>query len=395
MKILYHHRTRATDAQRVHILEIVQAFRGLGHQVEIVSLVETDGAQRMDREVAEVGWKKVISRIPFAHEAVQLGYNLVGFPLLLSKTLAVKPDFIYERYSLFNFTGVLVARLTGRPLILEVNSPFAIEQKADREIWAERFAQWTERLICSAATKVIVVSSPLRRIMARIGVPDDKLVLMSNGVNRDHMKPAVAPPSLRRSLGLEGKVVIGFVGWFRPWHGLEFLLKAFHHSGLAGQNVGLLLIGHGPALPELKRYVAANGLENAVVFTGALPHDDVPKYLDIMDIAVQPAANEYCCPMKILEYLALGKPLVGPRQENIQELVREGVDALLYPPDDEAALIGALCQLALDQDTRLAMARNARQAIEERGYLWSRNAQRVIDLVASPRRAVAGRSELC
>jgi len=147
-------------------------------------------------------------------------------------------------------------------------------------------------------------------------------------------------------------------------------------------------------MPGLLEYVKTNNLEGAVVFTGAIPHAMVPQYLELFDIAVQPAANEYCCPMKILEYFGLGKPLVGPRQENIQELVREGVDALLYPPGDEAALIAALRSLALDPQKRLAMSRNAAAAIEERGYLWTRNAERVVALArpSAPRTANGGAS---
>src|SRR4051794_15843206 len=190
MKIVYHHRTRATDAQRVHILEIVQAFRKLGHEVLIASLVDTEAPQDAAKEAPEASWKKLARKIPFAYEAIQLGYNLIGIPLLLTKVISWKPDFIYERYSLFNFTGIAVARLTRKPLILEVNSPFVLEQKADKDIRAVRFAGWTERVICSAATKVIVVTNPLKRIMTGLGVAADRLVVMSNGINPDHMRPA-------------------------------------------------------------------------------------------------------------------------------------------------------------------------------------------------------------
>src|ERR1700729_1998830 len=100
MRIVYHHRTRATDAQRVHILEIVNAFRELGHEVTIASLVDTEAPQDVAKEAAEAGWKHLARKIPFAHEAIQLGYNVVGVPLLLSKVLRWKPVFIYERYSL-------------------------------------------------------------------------------------------------------------------------------------------------------------------------------------------------------------------------------------------------------------------------------------------------------
>jgi glycosyltransferase involved in cell wall biosynthesis len=96
---------------------------------------------------------------------------------------------------------------------------------------------------------------------------------------------------LRRSLGLCGQTVIGFVGWFRNWHGLGMLLEAFHGSGLAAQNTKILLIGDGPAMPELREYVRRHGLESSVLFTGPLPHAEVPRYLDLIDIAVQPAGK--------------------------------------------------------------------------------------------------------
>jgi len=380
MRIVYHHRTRATDAQRVHILEMVHAFREVGHEVSIVSLVETEGVQDVAKDASEAWWKRLVRRIPFAYEGIQLGYNLVGIPLLAGKVLSSHADFIYERYSLFNFTGVFVAWVTRRPLILEVNSPFFLEQKTDNDIRAGKLAGWAERLVCRAATKVIVVTGPLKRIMIGLGVPPDRLVVMPNGVNPKHMRTGDNAEARRRELGLAGKVVIGFVGWFKKWHGLELLLQAFHESDLQVANAALLLIGDGPAMSDLRNYAAQNGLGQSVVFAGAVPHADVPGYLDVIDIAVQPAANEYCCPMKILEYMSLGKPLVAPRQENIQELVLEGSDAELFKPNDPADLIRALTMMVRHPSIRQSMGESARRSIDRRGLLWTTNAQRVIDL---------------
>jgi glycosyltransferase involved in cell wall biosynthesis len=134
-------------------------------------------------------------------------------------------------------------------------------------------------------------------------------------------------------------------------------------------------------MPDLKRYVEANGLEQSVVFAGAVPHEKVAPYLKLIDIAVQPAANEYCCPMKIIEYMGLGKPVVAPRQENIEELLREGAEALFFAPGDRAALANALATLVANAAQRQQMGAAALAAIHERGYLWTRNAERVIDLV--------------
>ena len=175
-----------------------------------------------------------------------------------------------------------------------------------------------------------MVSTPLRRILEQAGVRPEKIMVMPNGVCLQHFQPASASVELRQRLGLAGQTVIGFVGWFRQWHGLEMLLEAFQRSGLGRQRVKVLMIGDGPAMPELREFTADKGLTEHVIFTGPLPHAEVPAYLDLIDIAVQPAANEYCCPMKILEYMALAKPIVAPRQENIQELLRENESACFF-----------------------------------------------------------------
>lgn len=137
------------------------------------------------------------------------------------------------------------------------------------------------------------------------------------------------------------------------------------------------------AMPDLQSYVRQHGMNKYVVFTRALPHSEVPRYLDVIDIAVQPAANEYCCPMKILEYMGLGKPLIAPRQENIEELVRGGFDAELFTPNDRGDLARALTKLAQDPQARCYMGENARRSIDSRGFLWTTNAQRVIDLATA------------
>jgi glycosyltransferase involved in cell wall biosynthesis len=383
MRIVYHHRTRSTDAQRIHIQEIVRAFEELGHQVNVAGLVPLEtGQEDAARDAGEAAWKRLARRIPYAYEAAQLAYNLVGVPMLLKSALKVHADFIYERYALYNFAGAIVARLLRIPLVLEVNSPFALEQARDGDIRGLRFARWAEASICNQARMVIVVSTPLARLMEAAGVEPRKLAVMSNGVALNRFEPQPRE-KLRRQMGLDGAPVIGFVGWFRNWHGLEMLIDVFAQSGLAAHGVKVMLIGDGPAMPDLRAAVAAHQLAGSVIFTGPLPHEAVPAYLDLIDIAVQPAANEYCCPMKIIEYMALGKAIVAPRQENITELLREDEEALYFAPGDAEGLGRCLTALAGSAELRRRIGASARAAVSRRGFSWRANAQRVIDLVAS------------
>ncbi len=385
MRILYHHRTRSTDAQRIHIQEIVKAFEELGHEVDIASLVPTDAEQQnAARDAGDALWKRLARRIPFSYDILQLAYNIVGLPMILAAVLRRRPDFIYERYALLNFSAALAARLCRIPLVLEVNSPFALEQMRDGDIRLPRFAAWSEIAICNMATRVVVVSSPLRRILERAGVTPDKIAVMPNGVCLEKFQPQAASPALLERLGLAGSTVIGFVGWFRKWHGLELLLEAFERSGLAGGGVKVLLIGDGQAMPDLKNYVAQHRLESDVVFTGPLPHGEVPQYVDLIDIAVQPAANEYCCPMKIFEYMALAKPIVAPRQENIQEVLRDGEEARFFTPGDANSLASALREVAGDAVAAREMGGRCRKAITGRGFVWRENARRVVEMLDRP-----------
>jgi len=384
MRIVYHHRTRSTDAQRIHIQEIVRAFQELGHTVHVVSLVPLDAAEEnAERDAGDPFWKKLVRKIPFAYEAAQLAYNAVGIPLVLTRVLRSKADFVYERYALFNFAGVVTAKLCGIPLVLEVNSPFALEQARDGEIRGVRFAGWTESLICHMATRVIVVSTPLARLMRSAGAAAEKIEVMPNGVSLQDFRPGGVSTELRRRLGVTDHLIVGFVGWFRNWHGLELLLEAFRRSRLKEKRVKIVLIGDGPAMPDLRSFVERHNLKNHVLFTGPLPHAEVPPYLDLIDIAVQPAANEYCCPMKILEYMALGKPIIAPAQENIQELLTDQ-EAVFFTPQDAQSLSDALEALACDRERVKEMGRNARAAIHRRGFLWTANAQRVVDMVEPP-----------
>jgi glycosyltransferase involved in cell wall biosynthesis len=223
----------------------------------------------------------------------------------------------------------------------------------------------------------------LKRIVAGEGIDPAKIVVMPNGVDLAAFGTAPDATRLRQKLGLTGATVIGFVGWFRPWHGLEMLIDAFHRAGLGGKGAKLLLIGDGPATPALRRQVAALGLEDCVVFAGAVPHDAIPDYLALVDIAAQPAANAYCCPMKVIEYMAMSKPIVAPRQDNITELLAEDREALTFAPGDVDGMAAALARLVASAEDRARLGAAARQAIDDRGLLWSRNAARVVELAGA------------
>jgi len=207
MRILYHHRTQATDAQGVHIAEMISAFRHLGHEVCELALVRSsDAAGALPGQPRRSLWSAAVRRLPAPGDIPQLAFNLVGLPRLLWRALSFRASFMYERYSLYNFCGVIAGVLLRLPVILEVNSPLAIEESREKAIRWSRIARASERWICNRATRVLVVSGPLREILEQEGVAPEKIVVMPNGVNPSRFAPARTEAdkleSLRRSTGL-------------------------------------------------------------------------------------------------------------------------------------------------------------------------------------------------
>jgi glycosyltransferase involved in cell wall biosynthesis len=399
VRILYHHRTRAGDAQGIHIAEIQRAFRERGHEVLEVALVEA-GAEAKARE--EGGQARGLAglasrasaRLPLpAREVMELGYNLVAYRRLAGAIRRFRPDFIYERYAANTFAGLAAARRHRVPFVLEVNSPLAREKAEHDGLFFTGVTRAVERRLCAGADVTIAVTRVLVGILEEEGVPPGKVVVMPNGVRREFGTNGDGA-AFRRGLGIPADVpVAGFVGWFRAWHGLERLIEAAASPEWREARIHLVLAGDGPAMPALRELrEASEDLKRRVVLCGPVPRGEIESALASFDVAVQPAVTPYACPMKILEYMAAGRAITAPGSDNVRELLTDGESARLCPgganPTSED-LGAAVLALVRDAPLRARMGEAARRRIFERGYLWEENARRVEELVAQARRGTA------
>ncbi len=399
MRILYHHRTRAADAQGIHIAEIQRAFRLRGHEVREVALVEAGTEAKADAEGGEARGlaglaSRAASRMPAAaKEGLELAYNAVAYRRLSRAIREFQPDFVYERYAANTFAGLAAARRHGVPFVLEVNSPLAQEKAEHGGLVFRGVTRAIERRLCAGADVTIAVTRVLAGILEDQGVPAGKIVVMPNGVRREFGTGGDGA-AFRRKLGLPpDAIVAGFIGWFRAWHGLERLLEVAASSEWREARIHLVLAGDGPAMPALREMRAASpDLERRVALCGPVPRGEIESALAAFDIAVQPAVTPYACPMKILEYMAAGRAIVAPGSANVRELLNHGETALLCPggvnpANPEAGDLGAaVLALARDGELRARLGEAARARLLERGYLWEENARRVEELVASARR---------
>jgi glycosyltransferase involved in cell wall biosynthesis len=380
MKILYHHRTRAEDAQGIHVQEMVNAFRELGHEVEIAAIA-SEGKNQASKSSESLTSRFAAKVPPLAYELLEILYNFYGFWLLAKKVVRFRPHFIYERYALYTVAGILASKLFRIPLLLEVNAPLAYEKKKYEKLALPSLARTFERWICSHSYKTIVVSTPLKKLLQSIGVPYNHMVTISNGINPRVFNPNIDGEAVRKRFGFDGKIVLGFVGWFRKWHGLEELLRAYVTHNMQEKNIHLLLIGDGPAYEDLESYARENGIiGTGVTFTGPVPRSEVPSYIAAFDLALQPDVTDYASPIKLFEYMAMGKGVIAPNKDNIKEILGHGYKALFEAVnwDDMARTI---LKYAQSKQQAIELGEQAQNIIYENQYLWMENARRSLALL--------------
>ncbi|OLN29419.1 Glycosyltransferase [Desulfovibrio sp. DV] len=371
--VVYHHRTQGVDAQGIHVTEMCRAFETLGYQVVKVSI----HANERPGSVQRTGLlSRIIARMPRSvYELLEIGYNFWGCARLWRAVHRHRPAFIYERYALFNVCGVVVSFLTRTPLVLEINSPLALERREFGGLALRRLAQATETWITRQASRNITVTQVLKEMLVANGARPETITVMPNGVNADEYVSSGPVEQQRRP------VTLGFVGWFRRWHGLAESIAALDDDGLFAAGVRLVLVGDGPARPALESLITSRRLGNAVSITGSMDRRSVFHLLAGLDIALQPAATAYACPMKLIEYLAAGKAVVAPDQANIRELVSDGENGLLFPPGDWASMAKRVRALVHDRALLGRLGQNARRTIVAKDLTWLGNARRVAMLV--------------
>ena len=306
------------------------------------------------------------------------------------------PAFVYQRYSLNNYTGLRVARKTGVPLVIEYNgSEVWMSRHWSRPLAYESLSERIERLNLRGADLVVVVSRAMRdEILAR-GVDATRVLVNPNGVDPERYSPGVDGSSVRAQLGLNDATVVGFIGTFGPWHGAETLARAYVrlrslYPQLASR-VRLLMIGAGPAMSEVERVLAEGGALDTAVFTGLVPQEEGPRYLAACDVLVSPHVPNpdgtpfFGSPTKLFEYMAMGKGIVASKLDQIGEVLEDRKSALLVPPGDVDALAEHVANLAGDRTLRECLGAEARRIALER-HTWREHTRRTIDeLVRSVR----------
>lgn len=385
MRILFlsaHPAVSLTDSQgyAIRIAELIDSLRELGH--EVVPLIAGD---EKGRRTAQRVYKQRIKRLiptSIAQIVRELSFLLLDYQLYQryrGQVARIAPDVIVERYSFFNRTGMWLAESFGLPLVLDDISP-----TWEEEVYFKRalkgLAHRIQMQVFQRADGLVAVSTPIKTHLVSLGVPQEKIRLIHNGADCERFSPVIDGRSIRKKYDLADELVVGFVGGFLPWQGVETLLDVALDLVEPAHNIHFMLVGpahHWSSLGDsLQRKMEQANESGLVIFTGAVPHQDVPHYLAAMDIVTVPDFNEYGNPIKIFEYMAMGKPLIAPRVPSIAEIVTHGQDGWLMERSSPGNLLAAILELERNWELRVQIGARAREKALQK-FTWQRSAHQL------------------
>ncbi len=327
-------------------------------------------------------------------ESLLLSYNL-RFVAEAKRILRNRrPRAIYQRHGRFVVVGALLARSLGIPLILEYNGSEVFVSKH----WsASRFHRWLrdcEEISVRRAQQNVVVSQPLKQELIDRGIPESRILLNPNAVNPGVFKPDSGGHEVRQQLAFaDDNVVVAFLGTFDHWHGVSVLADAIQRLLQDSENglLRFLIIGEGRLYAETQRKLS-DFVGQQVIFTGLVPHQRVPSYLDAADILVSPHVPMpdgrpfFGSPTKLFEYMAMAKGIVASNLDQLSEVLEHQTSAWLVEPGNVSELASAIVLLARDPELRARLGQNARASAIAK-HTWEQNAKRVL--------AYFGQAESC
>lgn len=303
---------------------------------------------------------------------------------------AFQPEVVYERHALFHCAGADLARALGVPRLLEVNAPLIAEQAQFRGLALRSRAEAAEQASFRGADVIVTVSEEVADYVASTGIPRARILTLPNGVDTARFHPDADGARIRRDHHLGTAPVLGFIGSFKPWHGVGFLIEAFAGIAQRRPDARLLMIGEGPELDSARARIAALGLAERAIFTGRVPHADIPAYLAAMNLSAAPYLPQpdfYFSPLKVVESLAAGTPVIASRIGQLEQLVDDGTTGVLFTPGDSGEFTRKAGDLLADRARYRAMGAQAR-ARAVRDFSWDHTVRLAME---TAQRAIARR----
>lgn len=357
-------------------LSILREQRKLGWDTFHLTSPKQVGAQALEEEVD--GWhfyrtpEVSVSKVPGLGEIALMRQLECRLQQVAEQ---VRPDILHAHSPVLNVLPALrVGRRMGIPVVYEVRA-FWEDAAVDHGDTTEgslryRLTHWVETWALRRARHVFTICEGLRSDIVARGIPTAKVTVIPNAVDLEAFEPGGQPvAALKARLGLQGASVIGFIGSFYAYEGLDLLLDALPNILARRPDVRVLLVGGGPEEAAIKAQALRLGLADKVVFTGRVPHHQVQLYYDLVDVLTYPRHSmrltELVTPLKPLEAMAQGRVLVASDVGGHKELIRHGETGMLFKAGSSDALAQAVVDLLAARERWPAMREAGRRFVEE------------------------------
>ena len=356
---------------------LLAELRELGYDIRIywrlplLSEIEADSFSSRLRSPL----KKRLSK--WLHEPQQFLRNIKFLIEDLRILHRERPDLLIVRSDLLIFSGLLLGRLFRIPVLAEADAPCAYEAHTFHKEYLSFFglAEWIEKTTLRQADRAICVSNAAKSHFCRMGVSPEHIRVVPNGAEPEKFLKR-SGPRIDLPDSEEGPV-IGFVGTFHNWHGVDILIRLIQETLRRHPKCRFLLVGRGGQMKhKLDAFVASLENPEHIIMPGYIPYTEMPVMIQSMDIVIAPYPDMelfYFSPVKIFEYMAAGKAVISTRIGQIAEVIEHGKTGMLCAPGDETALADALDSLIRDKATREELGQNAARAIQE-GHTWKHRA---------------------
>jgi len=290
----------------------------------------------------------------------------------------VRPDIIQAHSPLLNgYPALQAARKLGIPVAYEVRAFWedaAVDQGTTRENSARyRTIRKLETTLCKRVDAITTICQGLRNALVERGIEASKIEIVPNAVDSRRFLGMVAPdPYLIRKFGLEGCTVLGFIGSFYTYEGLALMIEAMPTLLNSHPKLRLLLIGGAQDEVRLRENASQKGLDGKVIFTGRIPHREVPNHYSLIDLCVYPRLpmplTDLVTPLKPLEAMAAGRIVVASDVGGHRELIRDGETGFLFKAGDLDALIECLEDVLASRERWPQIRANGRLNVAERSW---------------------------
>jgi glycosyltransferase involved in cell wall biosynthesis len=383
LKVLIYVPVAALDgegATNTHVRELAEDLAKLGNQVTVVCQLNntTYGGLASIKRVRKIDGKVV--RFIFS--------TIHGLFLGMVTVSRRKYDLVYARAALNGFNAYLVASLARLPCVIEVNGLMRTEIKVGWVGWWRKAAgyimSWFEDMSFRRCRHLIAVTPEIKEaLIADLGLEPGKITVIPNGANIDLFKPMDSKLAKKRIGLTELSHLIVFVGHLIAWQGVEYLIRSIPRVVRDCPDATVLIVGEGLIKERLVKLAEQIGISDRVIFTGMIPYDKVPLYINASDICVAPFIREKneilgVSPLKIYEYAACGKAIVTSRLPGL-EFVEKCEMGVLIQPDSAEDLAKAIIKLLQNPELSKQMGENGRKYIVE-NHSWESVARKVAEL---------------